>query len=68
MRVDGKEVNRLVTRRTTKFPWLNTKTTKMMMPENEFEESKFVGKYIADNKSNIDDINISDMSLIATLS
>lgn len=66
MHVDGKEVNRLVTRRTTKFPWLNTKTTAMMMPENEFEESKFVGKYIADNKSNIDDINISDMSLIVT--
>lgn len=66
MHVDGKEVNKLVNRRTTKFPWLNTKTTAMMMPENEFEESKFVGKYIADNKSNIDDINISDMSLIVT--
>jgi hypothetical protein len=66
MHVDGKEVNRLVSRRTTKFPWLNTKTTAMMMPENEFEESKFVGKYIADNKSDTDDINISDMSLIVT--
>lgn len=66
MHVDGQEVNKLVNRRTTKFPWLNTKTTAMMMPESEFEESKFVGKYIADNKSSIDDINISDMSLIVT--
>lgn len=66
MHVDGKEVNKLVNRRTTKFPWLNTKTTAMMMPNNEFEESTFVGKYIADNKSYIDDINISDMSTIIT--
>lgn len=66
MRVDGKEVNKLVSRRTTKFPWLNTKTTKMMLPANEFEESKFVGKFIADNKFNIDDIDVSDMSPIIT--
>lgn len=66
MRVDGKEVNKLVNRRTTKFPWLNTKTTAMMLPANTFEESKFVGKFIADNKFNIDDIDVSDMSPIIT--
>lgn len=66
MRVDGKEVNKLVNRRTTKFPWLNTKTTAMMMPADTFEESKFVAKFIADNKFNIDDIDISDMAPIIT--
>lgn len=66
MYVDGKEVNKLVSRRTTKFPWLNTKTTAMMMPKNTFEESKFVAKFIADNKFDFGDINFSDMLPIIT--
>ena len=66
MYVDGKEVNKLVSRRTTKFPWLNTKTTAMMMPKDTFEESKFVAKFIADNKFDFGDINFSDMLPIVT--
>lgn len=66
MRVDGKEVNKLVNRRTTKFPWLSTKTTAMMMPENTFEESKFVAKFVADNEVDFGDISISDMLPIIT--
>lgn len=66
MYVDGKEVNKLVSRRTTKFPWLNTKTTAMMMPKDTYEESKFVAKFIADNKFDFGDINFSDMLPIVT--
>lgn len=66
MYVDGKEVNKLVSRRTTKFPWLNTKTTAMMMPKDTYEESKFVAKFIVDNKFDFGDINFSDMLPIVT--
>lgn len=66
MRVDGKEVNKLVNRRTTKFPWLNTKTTAMMMPANTFEESKFVAQFMTDNEVDFGDISISDMLPIIT--
>lgn len=61
MRVEGKEVNKLVTRRTSKFPWLNTKTTTEMMPAEIFDKSKFVAQFINDNKFNFDEISISDM-------
>lgn len=61
MRVDGQEVNKLVTRRTSKFPWLNTKTTTEMMPAEIFDKSKFVAQFINDNKFNFDEISISDM-------
>lgn len=61
MRVEGQEVNKLVTRRTSKFPWLNTKTTTEMMPAEIFDKSKFVAQFINDNKFNFDEISISDM-------
>ena len=61
MRVNGQEVNKLVTRRTSKFPWLNTKTTTKMMPAEIFDKSKFVAQFINDNKFNFDEISISDM-------
>lgn len=61
MRVEGHEVNKLVTRRTSKFPWLNTKTTTEMMPAEIFDKSKFVAQFINDNKFNFDEISISDM-------
>lgn len=61
MRVEGQEVNKLVTRRTSKFPWLNTKTTTKMMPAEIFDKSKFVAQFINDNKFNFDEISISDM-------
>lgn len=61
MRVDGQEVNKLVTRRTSKFPWLNTKTTTKIMPAEIFDKSKFVAQFINDNKFNFDEISISDM-------
>ena len=61
IRVEGQEVNKLVTRRTSKFPWLNTKTTTEMMPAEIFDKSKFVAQFINDNKFNFDEISISDM-------
>lgn len=61
MHVEGQEVNKLVTRRTSKFPWLNTKTTTKMMPAEIFDKSKFVAQFINDNKFNFDEISISDM-------
>lgn len=61
MHVEGQEVNKLVTRRTSKFPWLNTKTTTEMMPAEIFDKSKFVAQFINDNKFNFDEISISDM-------
>lgn len=61
MRVNGQEVNKLVTRRTSKFPWLNTKTTTKIMPAEIFDKSKFVAQFINDNKFNFDEISISDM-------
>lgn len=61
MRVESQEVNKLVTRRTSKFPWLNTKTTTEMMPAEIFDKSKFVAQFINDNKFNFDEISISDM-------
>lgn len=61
MRVEGQEVNKLVTRRTSKFPWLNTKTTTEMMPAEISDKSKFVAQFINDNKFNFDEISISDM-------
>lgn len=61
MRVEGQEINKLVTRRTSKFPWLNTKTTTEMMPAEIFDKSKFVAQFINDNKFNFDEISISDM-------
>lgn len=61
MRVEGQEVNKLVTRRTSKFPWLNTKTTTEMMPAEIFDKSKFVAQFINDNKFNFNEISISDM-------
>lgn len=61
MHVEGQEVNKLVTRRTSKFPWLNTKTTTKMMPAEIFDKSKFVTQFINDNKFNFDEISISDM-------
>ena len=61
MRVNGEEVNRLVSRRTTKFPWLNTNTTSKIMSSEEFEESKFVAKFIKDNKLKFDEISVSDL-------
>lgn len=61
MCVEGQEVNKLVTRRTSKFPWLNTKTTTEMMPAEIFDKSKFVAQFINDNKFNFDEISISDM-------
>lgn len=61
IRVDGQEVNKLVTRRTSKFPWLNTKTTTEMMPAEIFDKSKFVAQFINDNKFNFNEISISDM-------
>lgn len=61
MHVEGQEVNKLVTRRTSKFPWLNTKTTTEMMPAEIFDKSKFVAQFINDNKFNFNEISISDM-------
>lgn len=61
MHVEGHEVNKLVTRRTSKFPWLNTKTTTKMMPAEIVDKSKFVAQFINDNKFNFDEISISDM-------
>lgn len=61
MRVNGEEVNRLVSRRTTKFPWLNTNTTSKIMSSEIFEESKFVAKFIKDNKLKFDEISVSDL-------
>ena len=61
MRVNGEEVNRLVSRRTTKFPWLNTNTTSKIMSSEVFEESKFVAKFIKDNKLKFDEISVSDL-------
>lgn len=61
MHVEGQEVNKLVTRRTSKFPWLNTKTTTKMMPAEIVDKSKFVAQFINDNKFNFDEISISDM-------
>ena len=61
MHMEGQEVNKLVTRRTSKFPWLNTKTTTEMMPAEIFDKSKFVAQFINDNKFNFDEISISDM-------
>ena len=61
MHVEGQEVNKLVTRRTSKFPWLNTKTTTKMMPAEIFDKSKFVAQFINDNKFNFNEISISDM-------
>lgn len=61
MHVEGQEVNKLVTRRTSKFPWLNTRTTTKMMPAEIVDKSKFVAQFINDNKFNFDEISISDM-------
>lgn len=61
MHVNGEEVNRLVSRRTTKFPWLNTNTTSKIMSSEVFEESKFVAKFIKDNKLKFDEISVSDL-------
>lgn len=61
MHVNGEEVNRLVSRRTTKFPWLNTNTTSKIMSSEIFEESKFVAKFIKDNKLKFDEISVSDL-------
>lgn len=61
MYVEGQEVNKLVTRRTSKFPWLNTKTTTKMMPAEIVDKSKFVAQFINDNKFNFNEISISDM-------
>lgn len=61
MRVNGEEVNKLVSRRTTKFPWLNTNTTSKIMSSEVFEESKFVAKFIKDNKLKFDEISVSDL-------
>ena len=61
MRVNGEEVNKLVSRRTTKFPWLNTNTTSKIMSSEIFEESKFVAKFIKDNKLKFDEISVSDL-------
>ena len=66
MHVDGKEVNRLVDRRTTKFPWLNTKTTANIMPADIFDKSKFVAQFLKDGELNFDEISISDMLPIVT--
>lgn len=66
MHIDGKEVNKLVTRRTSKFPWLNTKTTTKIMPAEIFDKSKFVAQFINDNKFNFDEISISDMLTIVS--
>lgn len=61
MRVNGEEVNRLVSRRTTKFPWLNTNTNSKIMSSEVFEESKFVSKFIKDNKLKFEEISVSDL-------
>lgn len=61
MRVNGEEVNKLISRRTTKFPWLNTNTTSKIMSSEIFEESKFVAKFIKDNKLKFDEISVSDL-------
>ena len=61
MHVNGEEVNKLVSRRTTKFPWLNTNTTSKIMSSEIFEESKFVAKFIKDNKLKFDEISVSDL-------
>lgn len=61
MRVNGEEVNRLVSRRTTKFPWLNTNTTSKIMSSEVFKESKFVAKFIRNNKLKFDEISVSDL-------
>ena len=61
MRVNGEEVNRLVSRRTTKFPWLNTNTSSKIMSSEIFEESKFVSKFIRNNKLKFDEISVSDL-------
>lgn len=61
MRVNGEEVNRLVSRRTTKFPWLNTNTSSKIMSSEVFEESKFVSKFIKDNKLKFEEISVSDL-------
>lgn len=61
MRVNGEEVNRLVSRRTTKFPWLNTNTSSKIMSSEIFEESKFVSKFINDNKLEFEEISVSDL-------
>lgn len=61
MHVNGEEVNKLVSRRTTKFPWLNTNTTSKIMSSDVFEESKFVAKFIKDNKLKFDEISVSDL-------
>ena len=66
MHVDGKEVNRLVDRRTTKFPWLNTKTTANIMPADIFDKSEFVAQFLKDGELNFDEISISDMLPIVT--
>lgn len=66
MHVDGKEVNRLVDRRTTKFPWLNTKTTANIMPADIFDKSKFVAQFLKGGELNFDEISISDMLPIVT--
>lgn len=61
MRVNGEEVNRLVSRRTTKFPWLNTNTNSKIMSSEVFNESKFVSKFIKDNKLEFEEISVSDL-------
>lgn len=61
MRVNGEEVNKLVSRRTTKFPWLNTNTTSKIMSSEIFEESKFVAKFIKNNELKFDEISVSDL-------
>ena len=61
MRVNGEEVNRLVSRRTTKFPWLNTNTNSKIMSSEVFEESKFVSKFIRNNKLKFEEISVSDL-------
>lgn len=61
--INGQRVNVLVNRRTPTFPWLNTKTSNKIMSADDFNDSKFVSNYIADNKMNVD-YGVSDMIAI----
>lgn len=58
--INGQRVNTLVNRRTSTFPWLNTKTSNKMMSADDFNDSKFIADYISTNKVTVD-YGISDM-------
>ncbi len=58
--INGQQVNTLVNRRTSTFPWLNTKTSNKMMSADDFNDSKFIADYINTNKVTVD-YGVSDM-------